>query len=534
MRSQWDRRVVPRWRSSSVSASLLENRPLATANKVLIGVDDFLIKKVTDQIDDWRKDPSIGVAADLLNYSSHPNLRSFLVGPAEFLVNNFEDMTPQLRTLANRVLGQTEFELDKVDSSIRSEIRSLKTHLIMNPRNSIALIDIARLYSIEGQSEKALRAIKTAIALQPHHRFILRSATRFFLHNNSPDIALAILKRTHKVQEDPWLLASLIAVETILERPPIYFKKAKSMVENGRFSSYHVAELGAGLATLEANSGNIKNAKKLFNASLSRPNDNAVAQAVWASNEFSMPINIDPNWLTDRFSAEANYYTKEQTGDYDAALCAALDWFRDEPFSTRPLQASAFAASIVGNLNLAEEQTRRALKLDQTNIEVKNNLIFALLGQNKLQGAAKLLNEITHEELRKENGLSGHTLANIGMYFYRNNLNERGREFYERAFSLLDAKKENSSKALAMSYFAQEAILANDPMASTIMQRAIDIVKTSNSTAAKIVLERSTNDEVVISNSKDLVRSSVILEHDKVNNILMVSKKEAFGNRLKK
>ena len=50
--------------------------------------------------------------------------------------------------------------------------------------NPIVWVELARLYIMHDQVEKAERALLTALHLAPDNRFVLRSATRFFIHTD--------------------------------------------------------------------------------------------------------------------------------------------------------------------------------------------------------------------------------------------------------------------------------------------------------------------------------------------------------------
>lgn len=528
MRNQWPRRIVPRWRSSMVSASLSDSSPLRQKAKPLTSENEGeLIEDVTNRMNAWAQSPSLGVAADLLNFSHVPELKDLLRGPAEFVMNNKEALSPQLCLLANTVLGTSSYPLELIHSP-RVEIARLRQQLQLNPRDSLALIDMARIYAISGQNKQAGRAVRIAVSLQPDNRFILRSAARFFLHDGDPDHALGILKKSSRTQDDPWLLASMIAIETIKDKPPQFFKRAKIMIENRRFLPIHIAELSGALATVHLNNGEVKFAKKMFNSSLGNPNDNAVAQAVWAANEFSIPINIQQEWLTGRFSSEANYYTNERLADYSAALGAAMEWFDDEPFSSRPLKAGTFAAAILGEYQIAENLSRKSLQLDAEDGETKNNLVFSLASQDKLDESIKLINEIIHAEGKDEKGISGHTLANLGLISYRSGDSEMGRKFYERAQLLLTRTRQNSALALALAFWAHEATKASDPELDSIIKKVTDIVSKGESAAAKIVLQKTLSLVVQVPKEKVIFRPAVSWEHDRINNILISSTKEPF------
>lgn len=531
MRNNWERRVIPKWRSSSVHASLQDNLPLQRKDRKQsqLFFNNFS-EELQRRLAEWRRNPDFGGAADLLNFSHISTYKDLLVEPAQYLSKGRKKLSPQLSSIVKSVLGVEEYHPYGQKNFTNSEISRQKILIEQNPRAAIPYVDIARLYVINNQLAHANRAIFTAVALAPDNRYVLRSASRFYIHNGDADRASHLLRRTARTQEDPWLLASLIAIETIQGKSPTYFKRAKSMLEGMRFEAVHLSELGAALATLQLDSGHIKDARRLFNRSLNNPNDNAVAQAVWAANEFSMNISIDPEWLANRYSSEAAYYTHEKSGNYSEALKSAQAWFDDEPFSTRPLQAGAFAASILGKYEIAEDQIRQALIIDPSSTDSKNNLAFAFMARNRLSEAVALLAEIHAAEIRNGGKVSGHTLANVGMLYYRLGEVARGYQFYENSIAAFDSVRQSASKKIALAYWAHEASLANDPSLSHVITRATAALAQEESVAAKIVLARALNKEVPDESNEGGYKSLVHWEHDKAKNILIATRNLPFKN----
>lgn len=531
MRNNWERRVIPKWRSSSVHASLQDNLPLQRKDrKRSREFFENFSEELQQRLAEWRRNPDFGGAADLLNFSHISAYKELLVEPAQYLSRGQRKLSSQLSSIVKSVLGIDEYHPYGQKDFTNAEISRQKVLIEQNPRAAIPYVDIARLYVINNQLNHANRAIFTAVALAPDNRYVLRSASRFYIHNGDADRASHLLRRTARTQEDPWLLASLIAIETIQGKSPTYFKRARAMLEGMRYDAVHLSELGAALATLHLDSGHIKDARRLFNRSLSNPNDNAVAQAVWAANEFSMNISIAPEWLANRYSSEAAYYTHEKSGNYSEALKNAQAWFDDEPFSTRPLQAGAFAASILGKYEIAEDQIKQALVIDPSSIDSKNNLAFSFMVRNRLSEAVVLLAEVHAAEIRNGGKPSGHTLANIGMLYYRMGDVDHGYKFYEKAVTALDNARQSSSKKIALAYWAQEAAFANDHQLPEVVNRAMAALAQEDSVAAKIVLARALKKEVPNENNGSAYKSLVHWEHDKSKNILIATRRLPFKN----
>lgn len=87
--------------------------------------------------------------------------------------------------------------------TIYSDISRIHHHLNANPRDAYAWVDMARLYTSLGQFEKARQAINTARGIAPEDRFVLRAATRFFVHAGDAEIAERMLNGARATRHDP-------------------------------------------------------------------------------------------------------------------------------------------------------------------------------------------------------------------------------------------------------------------------------------------------------------------------------------------
>lgn len=167
------------------------------------------------------------------------------------------------------------------------------------------------------------------------------------------------------------------------------------------------------------------------------------------------------------------------------------------------------------------------MRLDSHSIEIKNNLAFSLLAQSKLEEANQVLNQIIHIETSTE--LTGHTLANLGMFAYRMGEIDTGRKTYERACEAFSKLKQSSPFALCCAYWAKEARMAGDPNASQIFDQTKDIVDRSKSSAARCVLNFASSLTDKIEPTKEgLLNSAVKVTHDAARNVLILERSNAF------
>ena len=424
MINQWERNVIPKWRRSVIAATLPETHALTKVKKISYKADNE-IDYLTKELIVWRESKSIGVAADLLNHCYTPELTDILVEPANYILQSKENVPNSLLLLAKRITGEAPNITESHPYIISNpdelfvEIAKLKGRLSYNPRDAITLVDIARLYASLGQKEKANRAISIATSIYPNHRFILRSSIRHWIHAGELEKGLFLLRNTERTKSDPWLLASELAIESVMKKSPKRWKLAKEIISSNRFSPTHVTELASASAAIHLADGNFKDSKRMFNKSLVAPNDNAIAQAVWASEYFGIHINTRPEWFEGKFSAEANYYKKQSELDFNGAIEAATDWFHSEPFSLRPIRAATYASAIMDKYGDSESFAKLGLKIDNTDTELRNNLVYALACQEKLEEAYKELQRVLVDERNIIGKIGYHSFANLALLNYR-------------------------------------------------------------------------------------------------------------------
>ena len=185
-------------------------------------------------------------------------------------------------------------------------------------RNPIVWVELARLYTMRGHEHKAEKAILAALHLAPNNRFVLRSATRFFIHKEKFDKALFYLRKAESLKIDPWLISAHIATSSIMGRYSPLIKNGVRLVNSDNFSDYDLTELTSSLGTLEFQDGSFKKAKSFFEKSMKMPNDNSLAQLEWVSKD-EYRFQIDPfkyNKVMNPFEARAleMYERKLETG----------------------------------------------------------------------------------------------------------------------------------------------------------------------------------------------------------------------------
>lgn len=458
------RRVIPNWRSFSTTVSLGELN-----NSVII--KDMPHLNISEYINDWITHKSIVTAGELISAAIVNNLISekTVIEASQFIISNKHDATLAQISLAKNILSlnnkrnEEELATDLIDIIIEKEpfyekINQLKKNIIAFPRNAIAYVEIARLYSILGQNDKADSFLKSAYSISPDNRFILRAISRHFAKT---DIGFAhdILRNSYLTSVDPWLTSTEIALATIRNRSSRFVKKGLSLINSNTFHPHFVSELSSSIGTLELINGSFKNGKKLFNTSLISPNDNSLAQAEWASKEFGLSFYTSPIEYDIKNNYEALAMENFFQENWDISFNNALMWFIDTPYAKRPIQlASHISSSITDNQEDSIKIIKAGLTSHPNDPELLNNIAYSLALINRVEEAERYLTKISiNANLTEKNKIC--LTATKGLIQYRKGFKEVGRNLYLK--SINEAKNKNFQylHSLAIVNYVREELL---------------------------------------------------------------------------
>ncbi|MDP3378698.1 MAG: hypothetical protein Q8S53_10065 [Brevundimonas sp.] len=421
---------------------------------------------------DWAAVPDIASAVSLVEAAvvvgdeSPPTLAA-----ARFLCAETTTAAPAVKRLAWSALTQSRRAEEHADPDAHHFIRYYKSRLRENPRDAVSWIDVARLYSSLGQNLKAEEAISYAVRLRPDDRFVVRSAVRFFVHIEQPDIAHSLLVRCSATKHDPWLNAAEIASASLRGKAPRYVKSARNFLESSRDAPRDLTELAGALATIELENGKAIQARKLFKFSLKDPNDNALAQARWAADNHK--IGTVDSLLIESVpkSYEAATWQAFKEGSWDTAFAQSEFWAKDEPFSSGPAcHASFLAISLLGRYEEGERIAKTGLVANPHEFTLKNNLLVAYAYQNRIEEASALFSQMNWSE-----GDEIHRLAALGLISARRGDIEESLSNYLGAIGLATEKKDYTASGRAAFHLLKEMI-AWDPSSSERVLRLADHV----------------------------------------------------------
>ena len=443
-----ERRVIPNWRDFKRTLQLGE---LAQSNLSFKPVELSIDRSVQD----WTLNQNIGTAADLINSAFVSGKSNEQVESAITLLRENDDkLSPTLSSLIqgiedqNRSSSVVATSLLEVDVASIEEFKSLIDTNLLNKiirktrnkaknelLNPIVWVELARLYSMVGQQIKAERAILTALNLAPNNRFVLRCATRFFIHSENFEKAIYYLRTADSTKYDPWLVSAHIATSSIMGRYSPFIKDGRKLIDSGTHSNFEVTELASSLATLEFKNGSFKKAKNLFDLSLQDPNDNSLAQMEWISKDDGR-FNIDPydfNQVINPFEARA--LEQFNRGEWNESLSNTLKWVLDMPFSKRPILLGSYVAGSV----LKDKQTSQmlcevGLKANPNDPTLLNNMVYTLVTSGQIELSEKYINQMKNvnvDSLPNETRITFQ--ATFGLVALNNGELEIGKQLYQVA-----------------------------------------------------------------------------------------------------
>lgn len=482
-----NRQVVPRWRTSRVTASLGELATVAPPRRDRTDAD-----VIAQKVAEWREHRTASFAADVLASAIVDGAVPEAREAAEFILLPSSSASEAARIVARRVLNPETFEALPVavldDRAMREVVATARRRTRADLRNALAWADLSLAYASLGFVEKALRAMEVAAVLAPANRFILRARARLLVHADDLDTAIELLRKAPNVRTDPWVLAAEIAVSEIGERRSRFIKHASTTLARQTTDPFQITELASAIGTVELFDGNRRMAKKLFQTALEQPTDNTVAQAAWVARESGI-LTLQPGHLATPRSFEARAREFFRGGEWEESLSAALCWMEDEPFSPAPaLFASYVAAVVLERFDEALGILDAARIANPDDWTVLNNTAFCYASIDRPDLAQTYFEQMDRAE--GEASRHGTWLATSGLIAFRGGEPDKGRTLYEAAINELDAPENRAAKAMAAYFASREELVAESGEFEKAMKRARDIAKTAPSPELPFLLER--------------------------------------------
>jgi tetratricopeptide (TPR) repeat protein len=492
-----ERRVIPRLRSFHLALSTGELSLNGNALKAinLKNASTF----IEHQSEVWKSNKNMSFAGDILGSAYVLGVTDQFEDVAKYVLDKSESEFDPLTILAAKLLRPAEIAIQIDDTSsistiTRHEIREVKQALIAEPKNPIAWMELGRLYALEGQVKKGEKAIDNALYLDKDNRFIVRSASRFYHHfKDDPERSLHVIKNAEFAKKDPWLISADIAFSQVMNRFSRVTKIGESYVTDNSKDIFSITELASALGTSEFKNGHTKQAKKYFRQSLLNPTDNSLAQVGWmAENLNGFDVDTLKYELPLAFEAKTIYYY--EAGNFPESYDQALQWYKDEPFSVRPIKAASYILGFYyKKYNMSVELTRKGLQMDPTDVVLANNLVYYLVQNGQIEEAVILFEKSIRNVIQHpENYTTSEQMycnATAGLILFKQNQIELGKLYYTKAIEISKKTKMWYLTALATVNYVRAALNSevSDEEAESLMRQLKDTCRHSTAEDIKFM-----------------------------------------------
>lgn len=485
------RQAIPRWLSVANSAEIGELGAVPMADHKfldLVGAEagPSLNLQMTQLKQRWVGDREIADAQELISLASILDLQDDQtvrhaiksIADSESIQNNEKDAIRNF--LSNRKFEYSTFPTDT--DGIRREIARRKNSIRLNPRDSLALTELALLYANVGQNRSSEAALRRALILNPNGRYVLRAATRFYAHTGSLEHALWLLRRASSAKVDPWLKAAILAAEAATGQSITSWKAAKFSLSDKGFSPRDLSELAVQVGTVELEGGSRRRAMKFFQQSVISPTENTIAQLEWigrqrsafSNTEFSVDLNL---------SDEALAHSAFEKVDWTQVTESCKRWQQLEPFSARPAIFCSFAASVsMHHLDDALQIAEQGLVANPKNATLLNNIsvLYALSGkiENAINVFSRVENLKSGSEIENDDDIV--FKATRGLLKFRSGSPYEGMKFYSQAIEAAREKRNPILILRAYCFMAREICLIDPSQIEACMMEiagAVDLIE---------------------------------------------------------
>lgn len=420
--------VIPRWMEYWKSIKVGELGLPAAVEK-----QSDLPPRLAAEIELFWKAPSPRVGGDIFERLLCLGETSRLQAFAQYVAGQRE-LSSVLRSVAGKMLGgSATFQEDSEVSRVK--IAACRFALKNNPKNGIRWVELARMYLVVGQKDKAERALRIALNLNPYDRYTVRAAIRFYFHINSFKCAVSVLGRDLTKITDPWLKGVGLSALLWAEKLPI--RKVEADVARLQGDSlFEYSELVEALGMLELSRDKMKPAQKLFRAAWQNPSGNVTTHAEWVTRNIFKDLRKEATSLEGKSpEANARYYFSERR--WRDAFATAEEWILEEPYSKRPYRFLAVCYNVLMRFEDVLKTYERAKAIGFSDFRLRVSRLYALLCLKRLDEASEELESIVIDELKEDQRPV--MFADMGMLFYLRGKLKEGEEYYLLAEKLAAA-----------------------------------------------------------------------------------------------
>lgn len=488
------RRMLPRWRTAFKAAQ----SPEFSALKRPKAIKDDGGLELRRAAEDFSQSPSLGVAADVISNALLVGNSTIAASAARFVIEH-EDQSPKaLLFLANSLVSPINNSEDNPDLEIAKKVADTRRLLRLQPDNPMLWSDMARHHASMGDKKRAYKCMSTALQLAPNHRWMIRTMSRFMVHQGDPVAAHKLLANHARTRTDPWLIAAELACAQVAAKAPKFWRQATDILKHDAISPFHISELATAVAMIELEGSERKRAKKYIQKGLVSPTENTLAQVFWAkeNKHLSDGFKLAELVRSADDAYEADYQLNLVNGELTRAISAAKVWSSDEPFATRPKAEIAYSASLLDDYDLTIKMADEVKQLDgHVDLNLEMNRIYAVLSSGRLSPAIDSVEIERYRTrlfsvIRQSRDSSFHAMANLGLWHCRFGEFETGLEIYRQAVNTATKLHAKDSAANAAMFAAREAILAKSPKSSLLLEEAKVLAKKSTNKSTDFYLRK--------------------------------------------
>jgi tetratricopeptide (TPR) repeat protein len=473
------RRLIPKWRP--VNSTLPGE---FTGNEVEFEKTVIL----------WRETKEPGVLGDVLSFSVHPEFHTKAVSIGEEALRVGAKVTPAQKSLISDIKDEPMIIEAGTHHPFQQSIQKLRDILRNTPENPLALMDYAQFQLAVGKPKVAKRALLTALNLAPNNRIILRTMARFLVHVNEADYAHRLIYRHACTPNDPWLMASEIALASAAGAKSRFIMPGRQYI-NKRLdvNPGHITELACAISIEELHSGQMKRARESHMRALFAPNDNVIAQAVMCRDEFGIDFNTPVATQALQTSSEALTLQAMINLKPDMMIQHAEIWHAEEPFSSRPIQLLATTYAYAGDFEFSLRWVQAGLLANQNDPGLLVCLAYIMAQRGRVKESFAAMHRLLHiNALYKP-----YCLATAGLIEYSKGQYDKGDALYQSAIMEFNKAKLPELATFCLVNQVFSAADYNHPGSDRIISSAQIAMKAHPSHDALLLLNTRSNNTLV-------------------------------------
>ena len=482
------RRLVPRWRSLSVTMAARELAvPYSDEDSV---TSVRMSTDLEEKINNWGERPNVVSAGELVGAALVEGREERAVEAVGLLLSPRSSATDALRELAELTRKRVAPERGRGESSALdySQVKhQWRSRTRLHPATALAWVELSLLEVISGRERAAKRCMSVALQLAPNNRHVLRSACRLYLHFEDPGKAYEIIAKCEAVRTDPWLMAAELAVAELAERRPKYFGRGRDVVDDGATSPSQYTELAGAVGTLELIAGRRRKARDYFRKSVIEPTGNALAQAEWASPSFGSELLEQSYFARGREIEEAVALQHLNKEEFRSVPDACDAWARTEPYAVRPFELGSSVSALIEDYERTVGTAKEGLRVHPKSEMLLNNYAFAMANLGEIDEASRILDRIVSRDG------TGWVVseANRGLVAMRRGEHDLGVALYKNAINGFRRRGHGPGAEIASVYLAREAAIARIGDADNLVRRAREAMERPGTKGYEGIMEQA-------------------------------------------